>query len=187
MSVTGPQRRPPRRRAAAPTARPVIELLIAMVAVMWLVELFNSSTTTRLTATGSGPNVDRLWGIFTAPFLHASWSHLIGNTIPFVFLGLIIAVEGVRRLAAVTAIVIVRRRPGHVAVSSVGHAGGRRQRRRVRLRHLPAGARLLQPQLARTAGRGSGRARCSGPRCCRAWCRTGTCPGRDTCPAGSPG
>ena len=47
----------------------------------------------RTTSTGSG-------AIFTAPFLHASWSHLIGNTIPFVFMGAIIALEGARRLAA---------------------------------------------------------------------------------------
>src|SRR5205085_3721386 len=52
-------------------------------------------------------NVDHLWGILTAPFIHASYQHLIANTIPFVFMGLIIALRGAARLAAVTLIVIV--------------------------------------------------------------------------------
>ncbi len=52
-------------------------------------------------------NVGHLWGILTAPFLHVSFAHLISNTIPFVFMGLIIALQGAARLALVTAIVIV--------------------------------------------------------------------------------
>jgi membrane associated rhomboid family serine protease len=48
-----------------------------------------------------------VWAIFTAPFLHASFGHLISNTVPFVFLGLIIALRGARRLALITLIVIV--------------------------------------------------------------------------------
>jgi membrane associated rhomboid family serine protease len=51
--------------------------------------------------------VGRLWGILTAPFIHASFAHLIGNTVPFLFMGLIIALAGAARLALVTAIVIV--------------------------------------------------------------------------------
>ena len=79
-----------------------------MVALMWVVELINSVDSYKLDQDGLYPhNVDRIWGIFTTPFLHASWSHLIGNTIPFVFMGALIALEGARRLAAVTLIVIV--------------------------------------------------------------------------------
>jgi membrane associated rhomboid family serine protease len=52
-------------------------------------------------------NVSHLYGILTAPFLHAGFGHLISNTIPFVFMGLIIALKGAVRLLAVTAIVIV--------------------------------------------------------------------------------
>ena len=48
-----------------------------------------------------------MWAIFTAPFLHVSFAHLIDNTIPFVFMGVIIALRGAARLALVTAIVIV--------------------------------------------------------------------------------
>jgi membrane associated rhomboid family serine protease len=85
-----------------------VQLLAAIVAVMWLVEVVNALDSNRLTADGIyARNVDHLWGVLTAPFIHASWQHLIGNTVPFVFMGLIIALRGAARLALVTAIVIV--------------------------------------------------------------------------------
>lgn len=40
-----------------------------------------------------------------APFLHASFSHLLSNTVPFVVLGLIIAFDGASRLLLVSLIV----------------------------------------------------------------------------------
>jgi membrane associated rhomboid family serine protease len=122
MSVTRPDRRTtPARRG--PDRRAGIQLLIAMVAVMWVVELVNSLDGYRLDSDGIWPHdAGRIWGIFTAPFLHASWAHLIGNTIPLVFIGLIIALEGVRRLAAVTLIVIVVGGLGTWLVSSSGTA-----------------------------------------------------------------
>src|SRR4030081_649634 len=101
MSVTTPAPKGAARRAG-------IQLLAAMVGLMWVIELINSVDSYKLDRDGLYPhNLDRIWGIFTAPFLHASWAHLIGNTIPFVFMGLLIALTGARRLAAVTLIVIV--------------------------------------------------------------------------------
>jgi membrane associated rhomboid family serine protease len=85
-----------------------IRLLAAIVAVMWIVEIINTIDSNRLDQDGIyARSVSHLWGILTAPFIHASFAHLIGNTIPFVFLGLIIALRGAARLALVTAIVIV--------------------------------------------------------------------------------
>jgi membrane associated rhomboid family serine protease len=86
-----------------------IALLIAIVLVMWVVEAINAlDSGLHLDNDGIYPrNIDHLWGIFTSPFLHLTWSHLIDNTVPFVFMGLIIALRGAIRLAAVTAIVIV--------------------------------------------------------------------------------
>jgi membrane associated rhomboid family serine protease len=85
-----------------------IELLVVLVGLMWIVQLINSLDNYALDGDGiHARDLGRIWGIFTAPFLHVSWAHLIANTIPFVFMGLIIALEGVRRLAAVTLIVIV--------------------------------------------------------------------------------
>ncbi|MGZ4181388.1 MAG: rhomboid family intramembrane serine protease [Solirubrobacteraceae bacterium] len=114
MSVTSPNAKSVARQEG-------IALLAGMVALMWVVELINSVDNYKLDRDGLYPhNLDRIWGIFTAPFLHASWSHLIGNTIPFVFMGLLIALAGAGRLAAVTLIVIVLGGLGTWLVSPAG-------------------------------------------------------------------
>ena len=75
---------------------------------MWLVEAINSLDVNRLDADGIyARSVSRFWGILTSPFIHASFQHLLDNTIPFVFLGVIIALRGARRLALVTGFIIV--------------------------------------------------------------------------------
>jgi membrane associated rhomboid family serine protease len=83
-------------------------LLLAIVSVMWLVEIINSLDNNQLDNDGLyARNFDRLWGILTFPFIHASFTHLFDNTIPFVFLGAIIALRGAARLGFITAFVIV--------------------------------------------------------------------------------
>ncbi len=83
-------------------------LLAVIVGVMWLVEIINSLDNNGLNNDGIMPrNIGHLWAILTAPFLHASFAHLIDNTIPFVFMGVLIALRGALRLALVTAIVII--------------------------------------------------------------------------------
>ena len=78
----------------------------ALVAVMWAVELVNVLDDYRLDRDGIVPrNLSHLDGIAFAPFLHASFSHLLGNTVPLVILGLAIALAGAGRLLLVTLIV----------------------------------------------------------------------------------
>jgi membrane associated rhomboid family serine protease len=90
------------------TQREGIQLLIGIVALMWVVEVINSLDGDRLAHDGIYPrDFGRLWGILTAPFLHVSFAHLISNTIPFVFMGLIIALRGAARVLLVTGIVIL--------------------------------------------------------------------------------
>ena len=85
-----------------------ITLLAGIVAVMWVVEVINAIDSYNLSGDGIYPrDFGRIWGVITSPFLHAGFHHLIDNTIPFVFMGLIIAVRGAVRLAIVTGIVIV--------------------------------------------------------------------------------
>jgi membrane associated rhomboid family serine protease len=85
-----------------------IVLLIGIVALMWALEVVNTLDSNHLNSDGiHARDVGRLWGILTAPFLHVSFQHLIDNTVPFVFMGLIIALRGAARVALVTAIVIV--------------------------------------------------------------------------------
>jgi len=83
-----------------------LRALAALVAIMWAVELVNALDSYRLDSDGIVPrNVSHLDGIVFAPFLHASFSHLFANTIPFVILGLAIALAGAQRLLLVSLIV----------------------------------------------------------------------------------
>jgi membrane associated rhomboid family serine protease len=110
MSVTTPEPQGRRRRLSLKSQQRVegIRLLAAIVAVMWIVEIINTIDSNHLDSDGIyARSVSHLWGILTAPFIHASFAHLIGNTIPLLFLGLIIALRGAARLALVSAIVIV--------------------------------------------------------------------------------
>jgi membrane associated rhomboid family serine protease len=87
-----------------------LTLLLAIVLVMWVVEAVNSLDHNGLDMAGGiyPRNVDHLWAIVTAPFLHENfYPHLVDNTIPLVFMGVIIALRGAAKLALVTVIVIV--------------------------------------------------------------------------------
>lgn len=118
------------RRRRGQTQREGLVLLLGIVALMWVVEAINAIDSYHLDSDGIyARNFGRLWGIFTAPFIHANFApHLLDNTIPLVFMGAIIALHGARRLALVTLIVIVIGglgtwlvSPGHV--STIGASG----------------------------------------------------------------
>lgn len=81
-------------------------LVVSLLAVMWVVEVIDSLDGQRLDSLGIEPrHLDGLTGIVAAPFLHASFGHLIGNSIPFAILGAAIALSGAVRVAMVTVIV----------------------------------------------------------------------------------
>jgi membrane associated rhomboid family serine protease len=83
-----------------------LRALAVLVAIMWAVECVNTLDGNRLDHDGILPrNVSHLYGVLFAPFLHASFSHLLGNTVPFVILGVAIALAGARRLLLVSLIV----------------------------------------------------------------------------------
>ena len=72
---------------------------------MWAVEVVDL-VAGDLDSAGIRPrDGEGLVGIVLAPFLHGGFGHLIGNTIPFLVLGFSIALSGLARAAAVTAIV----------------------------------------------------------------------------------
>jgi membrane associated rhomboid family serine protease len=83
-------------------------LVAGMAAVMWVLEVVDQVFSgAHLDQYGIRPHdaPDGLLGIISAPFLHAGFGHLIGNTIPFLVLGATIALSGLARVAATTAIV----------------------------------------------------------------------------------
>jgi len=76
-----------------------------MAALMWVLEIVDVAADHRLDRYGIEPrDVDGLDGIVTAPFLHVGFGHLLANTVPFVVMGVVIALQGAMRLLAVTAI-----------------------------------------------------------------------------------
>ena len=64
----------------------IVPLLI--VAVMWVVKVYEVSNGVNLGRWGVTPHsLHGLLGIFTLPFLHANWEHLLSNTVPILVLG----------------------------------------------------------------------------------------------------
>lgn len=79
-----------------------------MLAVMWVSESVDAVLGGDLDSLGIRPrSTEGLVGIVLAPFLHVGFGHLIGNTVPFVVLGALIALSGLARVLAVTAVVAV--------------------------------------------------------------------------------
>lgn len=64
----------------------IIPLII--VALMWLLKIIEVSFDINLGRWGVTPHtIQGLIGIFTLPFLHGSWEHLLSNTFPILVLG----------------------------------------------------------------------------------------------------
>jgi membrane associated rhomboid family serine protease len=81
-------------------------LVVAMAALMWLVEGVDQLSGGSLEQYGIRPrDADGLAGVGAAPFLHATWAHLIANTIPFLVLGAVIGLSGLGKVLKVTMIV----------------------------------------------------------------------------------
>ncbi len=79
-----------------------------IVALLWGIQLADSLSGYWLLRFGIVPRTPgKLEDIFSAPFLHASWSHIEGNTLPLVVLGFLVALRGIGRFVAVTVIVVV--------------------------------------------------------------------------------
>ena len=85
-----------------------VQLLLAMVLLMWGLEVLDTALDHRLDGGGIIPReAEGLDGVIAAPFLHVGFGHLLANTLPFVAMGLVIGLEGPLRLLGVTAIVAV--------------------------------------------------------------------------------
>ncbi|MFF3027427.1 rhomboid family intramembrane serine protease [Microbacterium sp. NPDC057944] len=81
---------------------------VALLAVMWIVQLADSILPGSFSVFGIRSwDPAGLGGIVLAPLLHSGWPHLIGNSVPFLVLGCIVAIEGPRRFWAVTAFATV--------------------------------------------------------------------------------
>ena len=81
-------------------------IVLGMSAVMWVLEVVDALADNRLDQYGIEPrDGDGLIGVAAAPFLHGGFDHLVGNTVPFLLMGFVIAAQGAIRVLAVTVIV----------------------------------------------------------------------------------
>jgi membrane associated rhomboid family serine protease len=89
--------------------RDAVVLMAAFVALIWILQVLNWADGYRLDQEyGILPHsVGRLPDIFTAPFLHVSWQHIEGNTVPLFVLGVLAAYRGVKKFLLVSLIVAV--------------------------------------------------------------------------------
>ncbi len=79
--------------------------LFSIVGVLWVVEVVDAVLPLNLDQFGIRPrSVGGLVGILFAPFLHGSWGHLIGNTVPFLVLGGLVMLSGLETFLAVSII-----------------------------------------------------------------------------------
>src|SRR3954447_3365425 len=79
------------------------KLLFGMLALMWAIEIVSLVPFTHLQSHGIQPRtVAGLWGLLTAPFLHASFAHLMANSVPFIILGGIVLLGGRKMFWSVT-------------------------------------------------------------------------------------
>jgi membrane associated rhomboid family serine protease len=92
------------------TAKRSLLIIGSLLAVMWGVELLDriGGRWLEFDQFGIVPRqLSGLLGIPLAPFLHAGWSHLAANSLPFAILGLIVIGRGERTFWAVSAGIVV--------------------------------------------------------------------------------
>lgn len=85
-------------RRSSPTLGQAVAVNGGAVGVMWLLEVIDQMTLNSLDPFGITPrDPSELLAIFTAPWLHFGWGHLVSNSIPFIVLGVLIYLSGATR------------------------------------------------------------------------------------------
>ncbi|MDE2938467.1 MAG: rhomboid family intramembrane serine protease [Chloroflexota bacterium] len=95
-----------------------LALLIAFVAILWVVQIVNIFLDYSLNQYGLVPRtIEGLRGIPLSPFLHGGFGHLISNTFPLLILGGLVAARGQSNFVGVTLFIVF---VGGLAVWCVG-------------------------------------------------------------------
>jgi membrane associated rhomboid family serine protease len=89
--------------------RDALVVMVGFLVLLWVIQAANWADGYRLDSVlGIQPHsFSHLPGILTAPFLHVSWQHIEGNSVPLFVLGFLAAYRGVAKFLTVTAIVIL--------------------------------------------------------------------------------
>ena len=90
-------------------ARRALFVMVAVLAVIWILQIVNWADHYRLTLDyGIRPrDAGSLPYVFTAPFLHFSWAHIEGNSGPLFIFGFLAAYRGIKKFIGVTIIVVL--------------------------------------------------------------------------------
>lgn len=90
------------QRGQHPVLR-AVALIGLLLALMWVLEAFDQATGNSLDPLGIQPReLASLDNILLAPWLHFGWLHLIGNSGPFLVLGVLTLLAGVARWLVTT-------------------------------------------------------------------------------------
>jgi membrane associated rhomboid family serine protease len=82
--------------------------MLALTALLWVIELYDLATGEQLDAGGIVPRTtDGLDGVLWAPLLHGGFAHLIANTLPFFVFGFLVLAAGLGQFLLVTAVIWV--------------------------------------------------------------------------------
>jgi membrane associated rhomboid family serine protease len=90
-------------------ARKALFVMAGILAVLWIIQIINFADGYRLSFEYGirAHDLSTLPYIFTAPFLHFSWTHIEGNSGPLFIFGFLAAYRGVMKFVGVTLLVIV--------------------------------------------------------------------------------
>jgi membrane associated rhomboid family serine protease len=94
--------------SAGGRARTAAKLMLGWVALLWLLEIVDASTGHSLDGFGIEPRrAAELLDVVPASFIHFGFGHVASNSVPLLVFGFLAALSGVRRFAAVAAMIIV--------------------------------------------------------------------------------
>jgi membrane associated rhomboid family serine protease len=90
-------------------ARLALVVMLGFLALVWALQIANWADSYRLDQHyGIVPrDLSRLPDIFSAPFLHFSWTHIEANSGPLFIFGFLAAYRGVRKFLGVTLVTVV--------------------------------------------------------------------------------
>ncbi|SDN10094.1 PEP-CTERM protein-sorting domain-containing protein [Streptomyces sp. cf386] len=89
-------------------ARTAAKLMLGWVALLWLLEVADVISGHALDGFGIVPRTpSELVDVVPAAFVHFGFAHVAANSVPLLVLGFLAALGGIRRFAAVCALVIV--------------------------------------------------------------------------------
>ncbi|MFV0134350.1 rhomboid family intramembrane serine protease [Streptomyces sp. HMX87] len=88
--------------------RAAAKLMVAWVALLWLLEVIDVATGHALDRFGIVPRVlSELADVVPASFVHFGFTHVAANSVPLLVLGFLAALGGIGRFLAVCALIIV--------------------------------------------------------------------------------